>query len=118
MSELKPCPFCGSDEIKYKFIYSCGDESYVGIKCLKCGCTVPINEFGKHIKEPYAKWNHRADKYNMEDILEILDKMIENAKRTNEYIIGDGLTIKRDGLSESDAIHYATWIKEVLEIEQ
>lgn len=115
--ELKPCPFCGSDEIEYKPTYSGGGESHGLMRCLECGCTVPTSEFGKHVKEPYAEWNRRADELDKSEILETLYKMVEKSKSTREYSIGDGLTIKRDGLSESDARRYATWIREALGVE-
>lgn len=60
--ELKPCPFCGSDEIEYKPTYSGGGESHGLMRCLECGCTVPTSEFGKHVKEPYSEWNRRAER--------------------------------------------------------
>lgn len=60
MSEikLKPCPFCGSKNIKegekngglWKDIY---------IKCKECGCKIQIcSEYGKN--ELLNRWNRRA----------------------------------------------------------
>lgn len=114
MSELKPCPFCGSAEIEYKPMHFGGCESHGVMRCLECGCTVPTSEFGKHVKEPYSEWNRRASECDRDAILETLDEMVEESKSACEYCVGDGLTIKRDGLSESDVRRYATWIREAL----
>ena len=47
--ELKPCPFCGSSNLK-----SGGDDKIVGTWCLDCQAVGP-NQYGRH------EWNTRAD---------------------------------------------------------
>lgn len=39
MSELKPCPFCGSDCLRVSINESRGDN--VAIECIMCGCMGP-----------------------------------------------------------------------------
>ena len=45
---LKPCPFCGSNNLK-----TGGDDKVVGVWCLTCQSAGP-NHYGKH------EWNDRA----------------------------------------------------------
>lgn len=75
MEELKPCPFCGSNEIEYKPTHFGGGESHGVMRCLECGCTVPTSEFGKHVKEPYSDWNRRADECDREALLELANDL-------------------------------------------
>ena len=52
MSELKPCPFCGSEKVKAR-------HGMVMILCYKCGATVSFYE--KERKEQTVEaWNRRA----------------------------------------------------------
>lgn len=60
MSELKPCPFCGSTELRYISTVSIWLENYGYVKCSRCGCTVPVRMHGENVKEPCAEWNRRV----------------------------------------------------------
>lgn len=71
MADIKPCPFCGSTEIKYEPTYTGGEESHGVMVCLQCGCTVPTSEFGRRVKEPYSKWNSRANKCDRDALLSV-----------------------------------------------
>ena len=53
MYELKPCPFCGSEEVVYKFEYE-----VVCAMCKTCGATG-----SKHfaIDDASEAWNRRAE---------------------------------------------------------
>jgi Lar family restriction alleviation protein len=53
----KPCPFCGSGDIRYgrvTFGHGTGGES---VKCRNCGAEVPDDYIGKRAVE---KWNTRT----------------------------------------------------------
>jgi len=58
MDALKPCPFCGSDNLKFN---KCASMIY----CLNCGARNPrISKFLKDVTEEEAtilSWNTRAD---------------------------------------------------------
>ena len=53
MAELKPCPFCGSDELWVDEI----GGAYACVTCANCGCDGPG---GMNTEEAYALWNRRA----------------------------------------------------------
>lgn len=64
MQELKPCPFCGSKDVRI-FVYS---EGGVCVKCLRCLCQtfISADHTYKDAKEECAcervvkAWNRRA----------------------------------------------------------
>lgn len=56
--ELKPCPFCGSENIEYgiREMYLCRD---IYIKCKSCGGRIQIcAEYGR--EELIKRWNRMA----------------------------------------------------------
>lgn len=61
VDELKPCPFCGSEDVTIKEIMSdCGYQSWWELKCANdeaCGCSVS-NSGTK--EEVIKKWNKRV----------------------------------------------------------
>lgn len=59
MTELKPCPFCGSDEIHTYSPgpYETGNDASVSCENPICGAEVR----GDTLKEAIAKWNRRAN---------------------------------------------------------
>lgn len=65
MSELKPCPFCGTElEEEYQTYHTREDSVRFFIKCYECGCN--IGEFdGRFDDEPQQAidaWNTRTEK--------------------------------------------------------
>ena len=54
MSELKPCPFCGSEEIMLEL-----EANYVSAFCEKCGSRAA---FKTSLEEAAASWNMRHDR--------------------------------------------------------
>ena len=59
MSELKPCPFCGCDEVEAIFAYEDGKKMGVYLYCT--GCLVEQGVLYKAQKEAKEAWNRRAD---------------------------------------------------------
>lgn len=53
MFELKPCPFCGAENVTYKW-----DSDVVHVKCKACGATG-----SKHftIDDANEAWNRRVE---------------------------------------------------------
>lgn len=49
---IKPCPFCGSDNIMYSY---CNDMLFCHIQCKNCGA-----EMSRDSKCALEKWNLRA----------------------------------------------------------
>lgn len=119
MNELKPCPFCGN-EAKEHAAFSSGIISKVGVyvECSSCGASTSTFWKGEQQQQAVNAWNTRACECDIEGVLDTIDDMVQKAKQTSEYGIGDGLTIKRDGLSESNVKRYATWIREALGVEK
>lgn len=58
-NELKPCPFCGSDDIDYG-IMSGTMKGFDYIQCQNCGAEIRSINNGKYI-EAIEAWNRRAD---------------------------------------------------------
>lgn len=60
--ELKPCPFCGGEDIK-KMKHKSEPKSYTGglILCMDCGCE--YNAFGG--QDAITAWNTRANDTNV-----------------------------------------------------
>lgn len=56
MNELKPCPFCGSTDIKVHGPYFIEDR-YVMVKCNDCNCNTAIY---KTVDQAVEAWNRRV----------------------------------------------------------
>lgn len=56
--ELKPCPFCGSDDIDYG-IMSGTMKGFDYIQCQNCGAEIRSINNGKYI-EAIEAWNRRV----------------------------------------------------------
>lgn len=108
MIDIKPFPFCGSDEVEYKPTHFGDGESHGVMRCLECGCTVPTSEFGKHVKEPYSEWNRRADECDRDELIKVADEIDADAEKIAGYLGScDG------NFSKSDADEYykfAGWV--------
>lgn len=64
--ELKPCPFCGSDDVTW--FYGLEDENYV--ECLDCSAKV---ESYNGLEDAIAGWNARA--IDRDELLKIADEL-------------------------------------------
>ncbi len=76
MDKLKPCPFCGNEEVG--ICYDSWDEEYYGVKCLICGGSIyPDKETEE---EAIEAWNKRAETLEERAEMNIYDKetRIEN----------------------------------------
>ena len=56
MVELKPCPFCGSVDVKVHIPYFM-DDCYM-VKCCGCNCSTAIY---KTVNQAIKAWNRRCD---------------------------------------------------------
>lgn len=66
MMELKPCPFCGGNDIDLSFVrgYEKGDKTQpiIGAGCYSCGASGPTVSIPAHntgYEESAEKWNSR-----------------------------------------------------------
>ena len=55
MAELKPCPFCGSNNVKIHIPYFAAD-CYM-VQCYDCNCNTAVYESAENAAEA---WNRRA----------------------------------------------------------
>ena len=62
--ELKPCPFCGSDEITYRQSPVEGEGAEVF-----CVCGVGFSSLTEHCPDPRPLWNQRTPETYEEEIL-------------------------------------------------
>lgn len=69
MTELRPCPFCGSDQlhVEYDRINRC-DFVY----CFDCGSSFRNNCVDSKLAEA---WNRRADDLDRDELLEVADQL-------------------------------------------
>lgn len=55
MTELKPCPFCGSENVRDNY-----DWGYFWVECVDCGCNGPRSF--ENFEWAIQKWNRREAK--------------------------------------------------------
>lgn len=65
MTELKPCPFCGSKDIKFSAFDAEDDSIIVCMMCRKCEACGPTveptpNDGDLEYKKAVRAWNRRA----------------------------------------------------------
>ena len=76
MSELKPCPFCGGNNLE-----SGGDDKYVGVRCRDCEAVGPNH----YITYPHAHdWNTRPTD-------DRVSKLVEAAEVAERALMGKPL---------------------------
>lgn len=68
MEELKPCPFCGGEEIMFEW-----EANYVSAFCEKCGSRAA---FKTSLEEAAASWNARTERTCKQVITEHNDGMM------------------------------------------
>lgn len=65
--DLRPCPFCGSDGLRYKLLDISKEKVMMAVRCMQC-LTCGPGECGKDREEADAKaaeaWNRRAEPEN------------------------------------------------------
>lgn len=69
MSELKPCPFCGSNDLREEssgLIEAYKHYQHCYIECISCGCEAGHVDLEGDYQEVMEKWNNRS----LEDKLE------------------------------------------------
>ena len=64
MSELKPCPFCGRTELKFKGQYHANYLSHV----VECHCSTRV--YGRDYIECITAWNTRAIDTRLRELVE------------------------------------------------
>lgn len=69
MSELKPCPFCGSNEVSLSLPtctedskYDPADKAFPSVFCISCFVSVPGRDWDHSGKSAIAAWNRRVEK--------------------------------------------------------
>ena len=65
MTELRPCPFCGSDDV----VSGAGLEDEYYVECWDCSAKI---ESYKSLEEAITGWNRRA--INLDELLEVADE--------------------------------------------
>ena len=59
---LKPCPFCGSEDLKYTMTIMSPEYEKGHLRCKKCGATQFVTVWDEYGTEPFIEWNRRNDK--------------------------------------------------------
>ena len=63
MDELKPCPFCGSEDVWYfeERLHIMGNAYLMGVKCRNCGGAWISSDKRKCTNDAVRAWNRRVD---------------------------------------------------------
>ena len=64
MTELKPCPFCGSICLLIERDYPPSDKPALDkewVECLRCGATGPWHKVSRTHKSVIRDWNRRVN---------------------------------------------------------
>jgi Lar family restriction alleviation protein len=112
MTQLLPCPFCGSDDVELSTGFV-GDGHTVEnsrryVECIKCAAT---SEFGKTDDEAAAAWNRRTPPANASSdpqaVIERGNARVRNALEALREALNPPLILATD-----DATHIAEWYRE------
>jgi Lar family restriction alleviation protein len=78
--EIKPCPFCGSNEVEqFKKVNQIHDVKLFGYCCWNCGAESGISGIEE---EAIQKWNKRPYDYDMPAIV----KKVQQLEKENEQL--------------------------------
>lgn len=61
MTELKPCPFCGSAKVHLAWALTCSTETTRGIHCLGCDAFMTTGWFEASDEDIIRLWNRRTE---------------------------------------------------------
>lgn len=83
MQELKPCPLCGSHDVKVIHdCHVCDGEEYASVKCRGCGTYVMALGKGctpdEAENDASVKWNRRADECDRDAMRKLADGLDES----------------------------------------
>jgi Lar family restriction alleviation protein len=103
--ELKPCPFCGSDEISHGHV-DYGAQGYGNVECHTCDALVTADTEAEAI----AVWNTRADDAELTRlharVAELEGEMARRDRNEARNCINWGPCSMRDGpMTEPEASH-------------
>ena len=74
MTDLKPCPFCGSPDL----IFTYDEYSSCQISCKNCEVTVGgFHYYMEYAKQIAKKWNRR---FNDEDVLALFNGWLDSER--------------------------------------
>ena len=97
MTELKPCPFCGSRDVTLQF------RGIVYVTCLMCMAEGPYTTVGE-TPTAVELWNTRVD--GQKDKMEKSENNQVTNPRYLEYCTANGFENDPDGMLEHDKILY------------
>ena len=72
MNELKPCPFCGGDDIKLynSPVYTGLDRDAWSVRCRDCDSRISVYDTKA---EAIEKWNTRPEQPTLQDIADLIE---------------------------------------------
>lgn len=47
---FKPCPFCGSDEVRKDIMYFDDDAEHEGVECMQCDAIARADQWNNRVK--------------------------------------------------------------------
>ena len=119
IEQIKPCPFCGSDEVEqFKKVNRIHDVKLLGYCCWNCGAESGISGIEE---EAIRKWNQRPYDYDMPAIVNKVQQLEAENKKFHDLLIRADINLQQWVISfpqaadkEDSAILYL--FKEVKEL--
>ena len=106
MTELKPCPFCGSTNVK---IMTNGEGWWV--ECLKCGAMSGIGEYSDD--EAIETWNRRAALFERPNIHKVSEDVAMYIMNIPDETVRYGECLELADwflLTARNLVHSALWV--------